>query len=51
MNKRILCLVMAVAIGFGSVGQVLAASSSEVQKQQTETLMQLSQRKIRCVHS
>lgn len=43
MNKRILCLVMAVVIGFGSVGQVLAASSSEVQKQQTETRNKLNQ--------
>ena len=42
MNKRILCLVMAAAIGFGSVGQVLAASSSEVQKQQTETRNKLN---------
>ena len=43
MNKRILCLVMAAVIGFGSVGQVLAASSSEVQKQQTETRNKLNQ--------
>ena len=42
MNKRILCLVMAAVIGFGSVGQVLAASSSEVQKQQTETRNKLN---------
>lgn len=43
MNKRILCLVMAAVIGFGSAGQVLAASSSEVQKQQTETRNKLNQ--------
>ena len=37
MKKKILCLVLAVVLTFGGGINALATSSSEVQKQQTET--------------
>ena len=43
MNKRILCLMMALILMFGSGFTVAATSKSEVQKQQTETKNKLNQ--------
>ena len=43
MNKRILCFVLAMVLMLGSALNVVATSSSEVQKQQTETKNKLNQ--------
>ena len=42
MKKKILCLVLAVILAFGGGINALATSSSEVQKQQTETKNKLN---------